>query len=236
MPEGRGTFKAPVVVLAEQLERHRIIPRSTMSDPEAAMTAAKQIVIAASWQPPVAEGVDGPSSIQRIRAIARSLKSSSTLGSARGREAQMHAARSHRRSAEIEMLLRERQLNMEKSSENSRWSDASLRPPAASTGNAAAWRGPIQAEAESKEPNMRRFETNLPGDSAAAATRRGSSPMATSTFPAAPVTAPARIPRRPQTCSCCSQVRSLGHSKTCPHTNKVCSRCTKSNGSADVEE
>ncbi len=214
-----ASSEEPVLVLAEKLERHRNIPGSTKSDEGASMDAANHFVNSARWRPPVAEGEDGALSVQRLRVVARSLKGSSNAGSVRGREAQMKASRSLRRAAEIEMLRQERLANIAKSAHGGLWSDNTLQPPAASIGNASSWRRPEPAKLPAKT-----LETSQPVASSSDSTSADRTPSP-ATKKAAPK--PSRVSRRPQTCSCCSQMRSLGHSKVCPHTNKVCSRCTK---------
>ena len=151
--------------------------------------------------------VSFPSSVQGrlnhepsyLRAIARKLKKNTQRGDNSGREDQMEAGRTYRRTSEITFLLDERRTAEDMDKTRSPWHDSQLEPPAASMGNAIAW---IKSEGPSLSTSMNR--------------RANSNSTSVQ---------PSNAPRRVTVCSCCSQPRSLGHVKTCMHTNKSCSRC-----------
>jgi hypothetical protein len=125
-----------------------------------------------------------------------------------GRENQMQAARTYRRVAEIEWLFEERHRKMKEEVSSSPWADGSLEPPAVSMGNAVAWRA--------SSPGL--------GEREPATLDLGSHHRDESSIPAVARKTPAPS-RRPPVCSCCSQIRSLGHARTCSRSNKTCSRC-----------
>ena len=128
-----------------------------------------EFVNSESWVAPIAEGVDGSLSVERLRNAARSLKGSSNADSARGREAQMKAARSLRRTAEIKLLRLERLTHIANSTQGNIWSVNTLQPPAARIGNAAASKDAGHTPARSHldflqqaKPRMRRMLRSRP--------------------------------------------------------------------------
>jgi hypothetical protein len=126
------------------------------------------------------------------------------------RERQMQAARTIRRAAEIEMLVEERNEDASRDVRGSVWNDPNFEPPAASMGNAVLWH-PQQAGGAAGLVNRGARERDIPSGATPRQPHKG---------------------RRPPTCSCCSQVRSVGHVRTCTHPNKVCSNCKKAAGGA----
>ena len=125
----------------------------------------------------------------------------------------MAGARTFRRAAEIEMRIIERESNIASVPTDSVWHNADLEPPRASIGNAVNWRpSAALADAEAAAAQKATQARNRRQPSANAAE------MAENDEVARPIV------HRIQVCSCCSQIRVLGHVRVCAHTNKSCSR------------
>jgi hypothetical protein len=195
----------PAVDLRRWLSSHRNVPPSNKGQGDEGARAARLFAAdSASRGIYITED-----SAVVVRRITRLLRLGSTRNTSGGREPQMQAARSFIRSTEIELLVNERLKNVRSDFPNSPWHDPGLEPPPCSIGNAVAWRPPTSAEAE-------KGEARLPPPSPAVAVHTEESPSVA-----------AVVARRTQVCSCCSQIRSLGHVRICAHTNKTCSRCRK---------
>ena len=152
----------------------------------------------------VDEGEDCASFVQSLKCSVKKLNNcASAKRYVGGREQQMQAARTFRRVAEIEALSEERQRRINLVVPSSPWSDGSLEPPAVSIGNAVNWQPPATGNGR---PMHLASETQH---------GEGVIPSVVSLPPT----------RRPPVCSCCSQIRSLGHVRICLHSNKTCSRC-----------
>jgi hypothetical protein len=143
-----------------------------------------------------------------LHEVSRVLNANTNKKGGAGRAAQMSAARSFRRTAEIQLLIEERKKARERNITNSPWRSGALEPPAASIGNAASWTVP------SKSPTA-----PLASERGTPTTRRTQ-----------PTEAQISTGRRPPMCSCCGLVRTKGHVQACSHTNKVCSKCRKAKG------
>lgn len=199
--------------LGSWLESHRRIARA---GPGAGAAAAASSVLYAETESqgnsssfvssPLERASDDPS---RLRRFARTLKANGRQGAVMGRQAQMEAARTFRRTAEIKALVDERSAAVAMDTAGSPWNDPALEPPAASMGNAVSWRPP-------DKPELPRAPLQAPGPArppAAQGGGRGGTEL------------PVEVARRHATCSCCAQPRVLGHVHVCTHTNKVCFRC-----------
>lgn len=136
-----------------------------------------------------------------IQKSVRKLKLNERQGSSVGRDVQMEAARSWRRTAEIDGILDERQAAKAMDKTGSYWLNPAHEPPAASIGNARLWKPPAQPAPP--EAPTRAIAPRL------SSSRRTSQAGG----------------RRQSLCSCCGQPRTLGHVSTCDHRNETCSRC-----------
>ena len=196
----------PCQLLASWLEANRNIPAASSRHGETGIKNAQEFVNVSK------ASADDESCFTDLLSLKCSVKKLNDCAIAKtyvgGREQQMQAARTFRRVAEIEALVEERQRRMTMEVPWSPWSDAKLEPPAASLGNAVAWRAssPGMGDRQPLQPQL---------DS-------GSRDGDESAIPAVVTPAPTR---RPPVCSCCSQIRSLGHVRICSHSNKTCSRC-----------
>ena len=128
------------------------------------------------------------------------------------RKQQMQAARTIRRTAEIEALMNERIACEATNDPCSPWRNPSQEPPPASIGNAVKFnpppirvRLPPQAASTTAMRSIRTSPPNPPHNSAVAGSTT----------------------RRQQICACCSQPRIRGHVRTCTHVNRVCAKCRK---------
>jgi hypothetical protein len=195
----------PGQLLASWLEAHRNIPASSSRHGETGLKNAQEFVNASK------ASVGDEDCVAEIQSLKRSLKKLNDFAITKtyvgGRDQQMQAARTFRRVVEIEGLFEERQRRMKMEVPWSPWSDGTLEPPAVSMGNAVAWR-----------------PSNPMGDRPPLQVDSGSSRHGYESATPADIATPAPT-RRPPVCSCCSQIRSLGHVRICSHTNKTCSRC-----------
>ena len=192
----------PVQLLASWLESNRNIPAASTGQGETGMKKALEYVSASKAC--VDEGEDCASFVQSLKCSVKKLNNcASAKRYVGGREQQMQAARTFRRVAEIEALSEERQRRINLVVPSSPWSDGSLEPPAVSMGNAVNWQPPATG-------NGRPMHL-------ASETQHGEG-----VIPSVVTLPPTR---RPPVCSCCSQIRSLGHVRIRLHSNKTCSRC-----------
>ena len=150
-----------------------------------------------------------------IASIARSLKKSAESSNAGGRVEQMAAARSYRRTVEIESLMNERKEAMLTNGSNSVWAAGLKEPPPAAIGNAIPW---MPRSSLGRPPAN---ETRLKVNRAMTVPREDQHTCQTSR---------SGRTRRQQICACCSQPRVRGHVLVCTHVNKVCAKCRATAG------
>ena len=158
-------------------------------------------------------------SAREIGFVARSLSEGTVSRFSNRRVSQMAGARTFRRDAEIELLMRERENNIKRVPVDSVWHNPDLEPPAASIGNAVKWRPSAAAAAAGRTAAQPSVESPIPNQPAMNLADMADSENA--------LPATRTLVRRPQVCSCCSQARVLGHARVCLHINKSCSRCQK---------
>ena len=194
----------PGQLLASWLEANRNIPAASSGHGETGLKNAQEFVNVSKDS---VGDEDCDTVLQSLKCSLRKLNECAVAKTyVGGREQQMQAARTFRRVAEIEGLFEERQRRMKLEVPWSPWSNGTLEPPAVSMGNAVAW----SASSPTGDRQSLQLDSGI---------RHGDK----SDTPAAVVTPTPT--RRPPVCSCCSQIRSLGHVRICSHSNKTCSRC-----------